>query len=545
MSRSGQVSNTRRVIDVVTARRDHLNHISAEASAGKRVPSLPEVLDGCALFRDDVHQDAGHFAARAVEFLDPQDLATHALILALSDLTEKPVVKDYITAAEAIEGFLAQRRLPSLAQMHGDIRCYLYAALSGHAASIHKVAAFAVARAYEPGIEQHEAIHRARSAVGWLLAATGQIELPERWSRNGATVFLEAALAGPGEQMMAKMLANRSGKSGSSPTADQAPARTKSQSSLATQFMKEDETPAPDETGACGTGTDARCQSDIVFMEIGNLSTAAGQRVFKEFKDLLNLRLPLEPVSDLAEVRRSLHAEFPHAAAVTEVILGELVGRPYVALRPTLLVGPPGCGKTTYALRLATLLNLPSQIYGCGGVADAAFAGTARRWSTGGPSSPASLMRDYRHASPAVILDEVDKAGTAKVNGSLLDALLSMLEPRTARCWRDPYLEAPVNLAHVIWFATANGLDDVPVALRDRFLALYFPKPRSEHLASLAGRILESLTIERGLDRRWALPLDGVEFAALEAAWQGGSLRRLTRLVGTVLATRERPHVYH
>lgn len=509
------------------------------------MPSLPDLLDGCALFRDDVYLDATHFVAQVVGFVDPQDLATHALILALSDLTNNPSIKDYVAAAEAIEGFLAQRRLPSLAQMHGGIRCYLYAALSGHAASIHKVAAFAVARAYEHGIEQHEAVHRARSAVGWLLAATGQIELPERWSRNGATMFLDAALDGPGEQMMAKMLANRLRKSGSPPTTDQAPAGKKPQSSLVRQFMQEDQTPAPDETGASDMDTVARCPSDIVFMEIGNLSTAAGQRVFKEFQEFLNLRLPLESVPDLTELRRSLHEEFPHAAAVTEAILSELVGRPHVALRPTLLVGPPGCGKTTYALRLATLLNLPSQIYGCGGVADAAFAGTARRWSTGGPSSPASLMRDHRHASPAVILDEVDKAGTAKVNGSLLDALLSMLEPQTARCWRDPYLEAPVNLAHVIWFATANGLDDVPVALRDRFLTLAFPKPGSEQLAPLAGRILHGLTTERGLDRQWALPLDGVELAALETAWRGGSLRRLTRLVGAVLTARERPHVYH
>ncbi|SDB74522.1 hypothetical protein SAMN02927895_05249 [Belnapia rosea] len=143
------------------------------------------------------------------------------------------------------------------------------------------------------------------------------------------------------------------------------------------------------------------------------------------------------------------------------------------------------------------------------------------------------------------MLDEVEKAGTSRTNGSLPDALLAMLEKRTARCWRDPYLEAPVNMEHVVWLATANDLDGVPSPLRDRFRILSFPAPRAEHLSALAHRLLVNSAIERGLDPRWAPPLDGVELAALAGAWTGGSLRHLARLVSGLAAAREQPANRH
>lgn len=545
MSQSGDNSALSRAVGTLNMRREHLNHISAAASAGERVPSLPELLDGCAMFRDSVHQDAGQFAAQALDLLDPKDPATHGLLDALCGLTMKPGTKHYVAAAEAVEGFLTQRRLPALAQMHAAERCYLYAALSGHKASMHKVAAYTVARAYEQGIDQQDAIHRTRSAVGWMLAANGQMRLPKRWSRSDATMFLAAALDGPGEQMMTKMLANRASEHRKQGGWKKRPTPKKLTARQALAFGVAEDPAELDDAEEQQTEPDPRRPYAMVFTEVGNVSSAVGQKVLEEYRELLNLRLPLEPVPDLVMLRQALLEEFPHAEAVTDAVLGELVGRPHVALRPLLLVGAPGCGKSTYAVRLAELLDLPCQVYGCGGVADSAFAGTARRWSTSGPSLPVSLMRDHRYASPVVILDEVDKASASKVNGSLLDALLSMLEPRTARCWRDPHLEAPVNLAHVIWLATANDLGDVPAALRDRLHVLRFPSPGPEHISALASRLLVNSVISQGLSSQWALPLDGEELAALTSAWGGGSLRQLARMVGVVDAARNRPDVLH
>ena len=76
----------------------------------------------------------------------------------------------------------------------------------------------------------------------------------------------------------------------------------------------------------------------IVFRAIGNDSTSEGKRVAAEFKKLLNVRLPLPPVPDLARVRTRLVEEFPYAVAVIDDLLKRLVGRDNVHLRPTILV---------------------------------------------------------------------------------------------------------------------------------------------------------------------------------------------------------------
>jgi ATP-dependent Lon protease len=113
------------------------------------------------------------------------------------------------------------------------------------------------------------------------------------------------------------------------------------------------------------------------------------------------------------------------------------------------------------------------------------------------------------------------------------------LEPQSARTWHDPYLQASVNLAHVIWLATANTLDGIPMPLRDRCRVIRFPDPTPIHLPALATHLLKALVAERGLDPIWALPLDAYELEQLAAAWPGGSIRALARLVETVLKARD------
>jgi ATP-dependent Lon protease len=155
------------------------------------------------------------------------------------------------------------------------------------------------------------------------------------------------------------------------------------------------------------------------------------------------------------------------------------------------------------------------------------------------------LVRRFRFASPGIVLDEVEKAGTNRFNGALADVLLGLFEPQTAKAWFDPYIQASVDLSHVVWLATANGLEGIPIPLRDRCRVLRFPNPTTAHLPAIASHLLKALVIERGLDQRWALPLDAVELAELTAAWPGGSIRALGRLIEGVLKARETSAVRH
>ena len=101
-------------------------------------------------------------------------------------------------------------------------------------------------------------------------------------------------------------------------------------------------------------------------------------------------------------------------------------------------------------------LGVPRMLYPCGGLTDSSLGGNGRRWATGEPSLPLELLDKHRVASPGVILDELEKAGSSTQNGWLHDVLLAMLEPVSAVEWTDPYVQAPVDLSHIVWVATAN-----------------------------------------------------------------------------------------
>ena len=281
----------------------------------------------------------------------------------------------------------------------------------------------------------------------------------------------------------------------------------------------------------------------IIFTSIGNDSTSEGKRVVKEFEKLLNIALPLPPVSDLARVRERLVEEFPYAVAVIDELLNRLVGRDYVQIRPTVLVGTPGCGKTRLARRLCEELAVPFELVSCGGLNDSSIGGTARRWSSGEPSISVLSIRRHRCAGPVIIRDEIEKVGTSRHNGNVHDVLVGLFEQETSQRWFDPYVESPCDLSHVSWLMTANTLDTVPSVLLDRCRVIAFPEPGAERLDILAPRLVERIYVDAGHDPRWARPFEGFELTALADHWRGGSIRRLQHLVETLVEARERHRV--
>jgi ATP-dependent Lon protease len=282
--------------------------------------------------------------------------------------------------------------------------------------------------------------------------------------------------------------------------------------------------------------------SAVIFSHVGNANTGEGKKVAKELEGLTGKALPLVPVPDLKAARAALRAEFPYAADVIDDVLRDVALRSHVQIRPTILVGTPGCGKSRFATRLLKALNLPHDLIPCGGVSDGAFAGTPRRWSTGEPSLPFALITRYKAAGPGAILDEIEKVGTSRHNGQAHDALLAFLERETASHFHDPYVQAPCDLSYVTWLMTANSLEGLSAPLRDRCRVLPFPEPGRDHLPILSRRIISDILAEQGLDHRWGSPLDGIEMEAVAKAWPGGSLRKLRSVIEVVLASRDVRH---
>jgi ATP-dependent Lon protease len=257
------------------------------------------------------------------------------------------------------------------------------------------------------------------------------------------------------------------------------------------------------------------------------------------FKGVINEALPLVEAPPLHEVRNKLLSEFPYAADVIDFALADLVGRTTVRLRPLLIVGDPGGGKSRFARRLGEELGVSVWRTDASQCDGAVFAGTSRRWHSAEPCHPFLAVVQGKIANPLVLIDELDKAASRSDYGRLWDALLGFLEMETNTRYPDPALQTNLDLSQVSYVATANRLDPLPSPIRDRFRMVTFPKPAAEDLDALLPAVLADLARERGLDRNWLPPLAGMQRVAVAQLWRGGSVRRLYRIVEAVLRERD------
>ncbi len=242
---------------------------------------------------------------------------------------------------------------------------------------------------------------------------------------------------------------------------------------------------------------------------------------------------------DLEEASRILDAEHFGLTHVKDRLLEHLAVMKFQNPLPgpiLCLVGPPGVGKTSLGRSIAESLGRPFARISLGGVRDEGEIRGHRRTYVGSmPGRILQTLKRLKVKNPVILLDEIDKLGS-DFRGDPASALLEVLDPQQNKHFSDHYLELPFDLSEILFITTANWLDPVQPALRDRLEVIELPSYTTAEKIKIARRhLIPRLLKDHGLKARQVkLPSSSIR-VLVELYTREAGVRQLERTIASTL----------
>lgn len=242
--------------------------------------------------------------------------------------------------------------------------------------------------------------------------------------------------------------------------------------------------------------------------------------------DLMDVRKKLDEThSGLDEVKIRI-IEYLAVKQMTNSLKGPII----------CLVGPPGVGKTTLAFSIAKAMNRNFVKISVGGITDEAeLIGHRRTYIGANPGRIITSLTKAKSSNPVFLIDEIDKM-LKNYKGDPASVLLGILDPEQNKYFSDNYIELDYDLSKVMFIATANYLEDIPEALRDRLEIVNLSGyTEYEKLEIAKNCLLPRICKEHGINYNGINITDETILKIIREYTKEAGVRELDRILSTII----------